>query len=72
MFLLFEGGLHNAVTEAVSIGAKAFGLFMKSQRQWQAKPLEDAAAEKFKAACKVSAFWCVSHVRAIPHYSMGS
>lgn len=46
-----SGGLHNAVTEALAIGAKAFGLFLRSQRQWASKPLEDKAAELFKEAC---------------------
>ena len=46
-----SGGLHNAVSEAVAIGAKAFGLFLRSQRQWVSKPLEDKAAELFREAC---------------------
>lgn len=45
------GGLHNAVAEALAIGAKSFGLFLRSQRQWASKPLEDKAAELFKEAC---------------------
>ena len=44
----------NAVNEAVELGARAFGMFLKSQRQWNSKPLGDDAAEKFKVACKVS------------------
>lgn len=46
-----SGGLHNAVSEALAIGAKAFGLFLRSQRQWKSKSLEDKAAELFKEAC---------------------
>lgn len=50
------GGLHNAVAEAMAIGAKAFGLFLRSQRQWKSKPLEDKAAELFKEACAKANF----------------
>lgn len=46
-----SGGLHNAVSEALAIGAKAFAIFLRSQRQWAAKPLEDKTAELFKEAC---------------------
>lgn len=50
------GGLHNAVTEALAIGAQAFGLFLRSQRQWNSKPLEDKAADLFKEACAKANF----------------
>lgn len=43
-----SGGVFNAVTNAQSIGAKAFALFTKNQRQWVAKPLERENIEKFK------------------------
>ena len=51
-----SGGLHNAVSEALAIGAKAFGLFLRSQRQWISKPLEDKAAQLFKEACVQAKF----------------
>ena len=51
-----SGGLHNAVSEALEIGAKAFGLFLRSQRQWVSKPLEDKAAERFRNACAEAQF----------------
>ena len=38
------GGVDQAVQRAVEIGANAFALFTKNQRQWSAKPLEDAMA----------------------------
>ena len=50
------GGLHNAVAEALAIGAQAFGLFLRSQRQWNSKPLEDKAADLFKEACAKANF----------------
>ena len=41
------GGVHNAPKNAASIGAKAFALFTKNQRQWKAKPLTDEQIESF-------------------------
>ena len=44
-----SGGAFNAPLNAKAIGAKAFAMFTKNQRQWEAKPLEDSAIEAFKA-----------------------
>ena len=49
-----SGGVFNAVQNAQNIGAKAFALFTKNQRQWAAKPLEDETIEKFKNALSAS------------------
>ena len=46
------GGIENAPTNAHKIGATAFALFTKNQRQWKAAPLKDAAVEEFKARCR--------------------
>ncbi|QYZ67017.1 MAG: endonuclease IV [Gammaproteobacteria bacterium (ex Lamellibrachia satsuma)] len=43
-----SGGVQNAPLNAEKIGAKAFALFTKNQRQWKAKPLTDEAVEGFK------------------------
>ena len=43
------GGVENAPLNAKKIGAKAFALFTKNQRQWQAKPLTAQNIEAFKA-----------------------
>ena len=43
------GGVENAPLNAQKIGAKAFALFTKNQRQWQAKPLTAQNIEAFKA-----------------------
>lgn len=59
-----SGGLYNAVYGAVEIGAKAFGMFLRSQRQWNSKPLDDKMAEKFKEACEAEGF-SPSHI--LPH-----
>ncbi len=42
------GGVFNAPLNAKKIGAKAFALFTKNQRQWKAKPLEEKAIASFK------------------------
>jgi deoxyribonuclease-4 len=42
------GGVQNTPLNAVKIGAKAFALFTKNQRQWNAKPLTQEAINGFK------------------------
>jgi len=44
-----SGGVENAPLNAARIGAKAFALFTKNQRQWIAKPLSDENIRNFKA-----------------------
>ncbi|MDR1008248.1 MAG: deoxyribonuclease IV [Campylobacteraceae bacterium] len=44
------GGVENAPFNAKAIDAKAFALFTKNQRQWNAKPLEKSQIEAFKKA----------------------
>jgi deoxyribonuclease-4 len=43
-----SGGVENAPINAMKIGAKAFALFTKNQRQWVAKPLTQASIDAFK------------------------
>ena len=45
------GGVENAPVNAHEIGAKAFALFTKNQRQWKSKPLTDESIEAFKSNC---------------------
>ncbi|WP_457755275.1 deoxyribonuclease IV [Thermovibrio ammonificans] len=42
------GGVHNAPLNAREIGARAFALFTKNQRQWRAKPLTEEVIGRFK------------------------
>jgi deoxyribonuclease-4 len=42
-----SGGVDNAPLNAMTIGAKAFALFTKNQRQWVAKPLETKTIDAF-------------------------
>ena len=45
-----SGGVENAVANALEIGANAFALFTKNQRQWVAKPLTEQSIQQFKSA----------------------
>jgi deoxyribonuclease-4 len=47
-----QGGLENAAINAHAIGARAFALFTKNQRQWHAPDLSAKSIEAFKAACQ--------------------
>ncbi|WP_314343600.1 deoxyribonuclease IV [Haemophilus parahaemolyticus] len=51
-----SGGVEQAVLRAVDIGANAFALFTKNQRQWKAAPLKAETIEKFKRFCQVHHF----------------
>lgn len=46
------GGVENAPVNAHKLGATAFALFTKNQRQWVAKPLTEDNISKFKANCE--------------------
>jgi len=61
-----SGGVDNAPLNAIKIGAKAFALFTKNQRQWVAKPLEAKMIESFKANLEKSG---VSPKHVLPHDS---
>ena len=47
-----SGGVENAPVNAHQIGAKAFGLFVKNQRQWVAKPFTSQNIDAFKQNCE--------------------
>ena len=46
------GGVENAPLNAKAIGAKAFALFTKNQRQWFSKPLTEENIKVFKENCQ--------------------
>ncbi|MGF1867628.1 deoxyribonuclease IV [Enterovibrio norvegicus] len=46
------GGVDKAPVNAAELGANAFALFTKNQRQWVAKPLESSTVSAFKANCQ--------------------
>jgi deoxyribonuclease IV len=47
-----SGGVQNAPLNAKEIGATAFALFTKNQRQWHAKPLISETIDAFKKNCE--------------------
>lgn len=61
-----SGGVSNAPLNAKAIGADAFALFLKNQRQWSAKPYESAEIDKFKQNLETSNIGA-DHV--LPHAS---
>ncbi len=50
------GGVENAPLNAHEIGARAFALFTKNQRQWVAKPLEEQKIMAFRENCEKYGF----------------
>lgn len=59
-----SGGVENAPLNAVAIGADAFALFTKNQRQWQAALLTEKSIEAFKKNCAeagISSAWILPH-----------
>ena len=61
-----SGGVENAPRNAHEIGATAFALFTKNQRQWAAPPLSQAQIEAFKEACEKFGY---SAEQILPHDS---
>jgi deoxyribonuclease IV len=47
-----EGGVQNAPINANAIGAKAFALFTKNQRQWFSSPLSGKSIDEFRENCE--------------------
>ncbi|MBE6392461.1 MAG: deoxyribonuclease IV [Lentisphaerae bacterium] len=59
-----QGGVENAPLNAQMIGATAFALFVKNQRQWKAAPLSAESIRKFKENCQKCGF---SPAQILPH-----
>jgi deoxyribonuclease-4 len=47
-----EGGVQNAPLNANEIGARAFALFTKNQRQWFSSPLSASSISEFRKNCE--------------------
>lgn len=60
------GGVENAPLNARKIGAGAFALFTKNQRQWVAAPLTPAQIDCFKANCAENGY---KPFQILPHDS---
>ena len=50
------GGVGNAPLNAAEIGARAFALFTRNQRQWATKPLTDEEIATFRNHCREKGF----------------
>lgn len=61
-----SGGVDNAPRNAAEIGATAFALFTKNQRQWAAPPLSEQQIEAFSAECERLGY---SAAQILPHDS---
>jgi len=61
-----SGGVQNAPKNAHDIGATAFALFTKNQRQWQASPFADSEIEAFKKNCEAYGY---TPDKILPHDS---
>lgn len=61
-----SGGVENAPVNAHQIGAKAFAMFTKNQRQWAAAPYSAEHIESFHRCCKECGY-SVEHI--LPHDS---
>lgn len=60
------GGVENAPLNALEIGADAFALFVKNQRQWSAKALEIESINKFDENLKLAN---IKKEHVLPHNS---
>ena len=60
------GGVEQAPLRAQQIGANAFALFTKNQRQWQAKPLTEAEISAFRSGCERGG---IAPAQILPHDS---
>jgi deoxyribonuclease-4 len=61
-----SGGVENAPLNAQAIGAKAFAMFTRNQRQWHSAPLSAESIEAFRRNCEEAGF-LPGHI--LPHDS---
>ncbi len=61
-----SGGLWQAPLNAAAIGATAFALFTKNQRQWTAPPLSAAEIDRFRKTCEEKGY---GPAQILPHDS---
>ena len=59
-----SGGVENAPLNAAAIGAKAFAMFTKNQRQWKSPPLTEQSIAAFRKNCAEKGF---TADRILPH-----
>jgi len=61
-----NGGVFNAITNAQEIGAKAFALFTKNQKRWDAKPFDAKTLDRWFATLEASG---IEPKHILPHDS---
>jgi deoxyribonuclease IV len=61
-----SGGVFNAIINAEAIGAKAFALFTKNQKRWDAKPFDAKTLDKWFETLEVSG---IAPKHILPHDS---
>ena len=61
-----SGGVFNAIANAQQIGAKAFALFTKNQKRWDAKPFDAKTLDKWFSALEASG---IEPKHILPHDS---
>jgi deoxyribonuclease-4 len=61
-----SGGVENAPENAYKLGATAFALFTKNQKQWVSAPLSEKSIEEFKNRCQKYGY---SNNHILPHDS---
>ena len=61
-----SGGVENAPLNAQAIGAKAFALFTRNQRQWKSAPLTKKSISLFKERCEAFGY---TAKQILPHDS---
>lgn len=62
-----SGGVYNAVTNALNIGANSFALFLRSPRRWESPPISSEDAARFKSLCKEHGYDTMKDI--LPHGS---
>jgi len=60
------GGLHNAIDNALTIGCRSFALFVRNQRTWKMKPLEEEEVNIFREKIEKTKF---PPAQIVPHGS---
>ena len=67
-----SGGVEFAPVNAHEIGANAFALFTKNQRQWVSKPLTEESISLFKENCEKYGFHWAGFLQLLLYLRWGS
>uniref|UniRef100_A0A183CBE1 AP_endonuc_2 domain-containing protein n=1 Tax=Globodera pallida TaxID=36090 RepID=A0A183CBE1_GLOPA len=50
------GSLENAIWNAIEVGCRSFALFIRNQRRWEAKPMDESVVDRWNRAIKETKF----------------